>query len=348
MSGNDLPRRSPAKTPENQPDLTDLSISGHRPFKVQAMKSGVPEASPKVQLKLFSIAEVDVNGIQMGVLSDGTPYLNLRSLARLCGVDHAALLRMANNWDEEQSKPRGRKIKELLLARGHSGTQLNVATTDGGVDTHAYTDTVSMAILEYYAFEAVQGSSETALRNYRLLAQQSLRQFIYNQCGYDPNRHIPQSWRNFEERVLLNDQLPIGYFSVFREIADLVIHMIKAGCPLDSHTVPDISVGQAWSSYWLDNGFTTAYGSRLKFPHFYPDWFPQAAVNPVESWIYPANALGLFHTWIHRNYLRQQFPKYVQNKVKKGVFLPARGALLLESLARKELPQQASLPAPKN
>lgn len=46
------------------------------------------------QLNLFSVTEVEIDGIQMGVLSDGTPYLTLRGLARMCGIDHAALLRL--------------------------------------------------------------------------------------------------------------------------------------------------------------------------------------------------------------------------------------------------------------
>ena len=33
--------------------------------------------------------ERDVEGIGMGVLSDGTPYLNQRGLAALCGVQNA-------------------------------------------------------------------------------------------------------------------------------------------------------------------------------------------------------------------------------------------------------------------
>jgi hypothetical protein len=315
-----FPSRSPAKTTEKPSIAGTLTVAGH-------------------QLQLFPIKEVEVDGIvAMGVLSDGTPYLTLRGLARMCGVDHAALLRLANNWDDEQTKPRGVKIKELLAAQGHQGTVLNVQTTTQGVDTHVYTDAVCMAVLEYYAFEATQGDSTTAIKNYRLLARHSFRTFIYKTCDYDPDRHIPDSWRNFHERVLLNDQLPVGYFSIFREIADIVVHMIKGGCPLDSHTVPDISVGQIWAKHWADSGFDETYGARTKHPHVYPEWFPQSAVNPVPAWIYPASAMGVFHNWLHRNYIPQNFPKYVQGKVKAGTFLPARGALLIEAVSRKTLP----------
>jgi hypothetical protein len=215
---------------------------------------------------------------------------------------------------------------------------LNLPTTSSGVETHAYTDAVCMALLEYYSFDAGQWANATALRNFRILARQSFRAFIYAKCGYDPDRHIPDSWANLHERILLNDQIPVGYFSIFREIADLVVHMIKAGCPLDEHTVPDISVGKIWADHWGVNGFDEHYGNRRKHPHVYPDWFPQAAVNPVPAWIYPVTALGVFHNWMHAHYIPLKFPKYVENKVKAGVFLPGRGQQLVAAASARQLP----------
>jgi hypothetical protein len=289
------------------------------------------------QMELFPVKEVEVDGIQMGVLSDGTPYLTLRGLARMCGINHMPLLRLANNWDAEKQKPRGQKILDLLSAQGHSGESLYIRTMSKGVETHAYNDAVCMAILEYYAFDAEQASNETAIRNYRLLARSSFRSFIYNRCGYDPNKYIPDSWKNFHERILLNDQVPIGYFSVFRELADLVVHMIQEGCSLDDHTVPDISAGSHWSKYWTANDLESSCGARLKHPHFYPDWFPQSAKNPVEAWIYPVKVLGEFRVWVYEQYIPVHFPNYINEKVKKGVFLPSRAELIVSSVSRRKL-----------
>lgn len=289
------------------------------------------------QLDLFPVKEVEVDGIQMGVLSDGTPYLTMRGLARMCGIDHTALLRLASNWHEERFRPRGIKIRELLAGQGYSGDSLFLRTMSKGVETHAYTDAVCMAILEYYAFEATQSSNETAVNNYRILARYSFRSFIYNRCGYDPDKHIPDAWKNFHERVLLNDQVPVGYFSIFREIGDLVIHMIQKGCPLDEHTVPDVSVGIMWAKHWETSGFDEEFGDRKKHPHFYPDWFPQSASNPIPAWIYPAKALGEFRIWLYRHYIPQNFPKYIEGKVKKGLFLPSRAELLIDAVSRPEI-----------
>lgn len=308
--------------PDNQ-QLTKLKATpGHR---------------PQLELELFPVTEVEVDGIQMGVLSDGTPYLTLRGLSRVCGIDHTSLLRLAQNWDDEQSKPRGSRIRELLAIQGHSAESLFLRTQNKGVETHAYTDAVCMAVLEYYAFDAAQGDSSTAIKNYRLLTRHSFRSFIYNRCGYDPDKHIPDSWKNFHERVLLNDQVPVGYFSVFREIADIVVHMIQSGCPLDDHTVPDASVGIVWGNYWTDNELNLIHGDRMKHPHNYPEWFPQSAANPIPAWIYPVAALGVFRVWLYENYIPKNFPKYLTNKVKSGVFLPSRAELLLEAVTRKQL-----------
>src|SRR4029079_13687294 len=151
------------------------------------------------QLKLFPVKEVEVDGIQMGVLSDGTPYLTLRGLAKMCGKAPSVLSELASDWQSEKTRPRRVKIGELLAAQGHAGDTLYLITENRGIETHAYTDAVCMAILEYYAFEAAQADNEVALRNYRLLARYSFRAFIYNRVGYDPDKHIPDSWRNFHE-----------------------------------------------------------------------------------------------------------------------------------------------------
>ena len=316
--------RAPPKLSRNTAKTRDLAVSGHQP---QA-----------TQLGLFPIKEIEVDGVAvMGVLSDGTPYLTLRGLARMCGTDHSVLLRLANNWPEERSKPRGVRIRELLAAQGHSGDVLNIQATSEGCETHVYPDAVCMAVLEYYAFDATQGSNEIAVRNYRQLARRSFRSFIFQECGYDPDRHIPDSWRNFHERILLNDQIPVGYFSVFREMADLVVHMIRAGCQFDDHTVPDISVGSLWGKYWALREYDGLYGQRLRHGHVYPDWFPQSAANPVPAWIYPTAALGVFHNWFHLHYVPQKFPKYVAEKVKNGIFLPTRATLLIAAMSRPAL-----------
>lgn len=278
--------------------------------------------------------EVEFDGVAMGVLSDGTPYLHLRGLARLCGVDHAALHRLASNWPEERLKPRGIKIQQLLTAQGYNNESLYITTQGLSGETPAYTDAVCMALLEYYAFDAKQGNPETAQNNFRLLARKSFRQFIYEGCGYNPDAHISESWRTFHERILLNDTVPHGYFSIFRETADINVHLIKAGCPMDSHTILDGSIGLVWGNFWTKSGLDSEFGDRIKHPHNFPDWFPQSAANPVPAWIYPIQALGKFRLWLYESYATQNLPNYLNNKVKQEVFLPARATSVLQAVQR--------------
>lgn len=280
------------------------------------------------------LKHAEVKGIPMGILKDGTPYLTARGLARVCGINHTALIRLAANWDTEQSKPRGKWVLELLQEQGYDRDGLYVGIIEGGKNTHAYADDVCMAILEYYAFEATQIDNSVAIKNYRILARHGLRNFIFTQIGYDPKNRIPDSWKYYHDRVILND-LPVGYFSVFKEIADIVIYSIQKGLEVDSHTVPDISVGRFWSQHWKHNDFDSKFGHRQKYPHAYPDYFPQAKSNPQDVFVYPVTALGEFRLWMQKQYLPQKFPKYLDTKVKQG-FLPASSVeLLLEAVEQK-------------
>ena len=297
---------------------------------------GTIEQQP--QASLFPISEVEFDGVQMGVLSDGTPYLTMRGLARMCGVDNAVLFRLTTNWAEERFKPRGRKIQDLLTAHGFSGASLFIMTRGAAGETHAYPDSVCMAVLEYYAFETQQGEgTEIAARNFRLLARGSFRDYIYKRCNYDPAKKLSDSWQNFHERVLLNSQLPHGYFSIFKEIAELGVRMIQAGFNLDSHTVPDGSVGICWAKHWDKNRLDSLHGERMKHPHNYPDWFPQAAANPIPAWVYPDAALAAFRDWMYRVYMPEKFPTYVDGKVKRGDLLPHSAKTLLAAVSPQRL-----------
>lgn len=276
------------------------------------------------QQQLFPVAEVEFDGMTMGVLSDGTPYLHLRGLARLCGVDHSVLQRLSANWPEERLKPRGAKIQEVLVAQGASTEALHIWTTGMFGDTHAYADVVCMAILEYYAFEATQSSGGVALKNYRLLARSSLRAFIYKGCGYDPSNQLPALWRNFHDRVSLNfDSVPEGYFSIFKQIADLIVALGQRGLHINDNFVPDISVGQCWGRHWVTIGGDEKFGPRINYQHNYPDYYPQAASNPQVPWCYPEAALGEFQRWFRESYVKEgRLKSYLLNKVKDHT-LPA-------------------------
>src|ERR1700722_2004326 len=84
-------------------------------ISILAPKSGSKEIG---QLSLDIAKDTEVSGIGMGVLSDGTPYLNQRGLATLCGVQNAHIGTISSQWFEADQKPRITAIKEILRKIG--------------------------------------------------------------------------------------------------------------------------------------------------------------------------------------------------------------------------------------
>ena len=275
----------------------------------------------QLDLPLGIEKEVEIDGVGMGVLTDGTPYLTARGLARMCGIDHTLILRMAENW--KNPKRRERRIQEILKQSGIILEAPYIEIDALGSVHHAYPDTVSMAALEYYAFESDQADRAKALRTYRFLARKSLEDFIYGQVGYDPHGEIPIAWKQFHDRVTsAYGGIPNGYFSIFKEAADLIVTLIRGGADVGVNFVPDISIGIAWSKYWNENNLDSKYGSRGKYEHNYPNYFPQAGSNPQDVNCYPDPALGEFRRWMREIYLKDKLPTYLHKKVKEGA-LPA-------------------------
>lgn len=267
----------------------------------------------QIEVQLTSVTHNSPNGIDMGVMSDGTPYLGARGLARLCGTAPSNIITLLKDWDELKHRKRGKAIKSLIEAQNGKTSGLYIPIKVNGRTVHAINDINCMAILEYYAFDS-QNPSEQARDNYRNLARLSLRTYIYEQTGYSQKDGVPEHWQTFHERVTLNE-VPSGYFSVFNEMANILIASIRSGMPFDDKTMPDISVGMGWGKEWIDNNYDSKFGGRVKFLHKFPDNFPQ---KDSEAWIYPVDSLGEFRRWIDGVYLRTKFPKYLASKSKRG------------------------------
>ena len=241
----------------------------------------------------------------------------------MCGVDHTLILRLGEMWATDKEQPRVRRIREALAQQGVQLEKPYIETRSEGTLHHAYPDIVCMAVLEYYAFDAKQSDNQVALRNYRLLARSSFEQFVYTKVGYDPRGGIPVAWQQFHDRVTAAfGGIPVGHFSVFKEMADIIVELIRNGADVGVHFVPDISVGKLWSKNWLDNDLDSAFGARQRYNHSYPDYFPQAASNPQPAYCYPENALPTFRRWMRETYLPERLPTYLASKVKQGM-LPA-------------------------
>lgn len=276
----------------------------------------------QLHLDLQIAVEREVDGVGMGVLSDGTPFLNIRGLARMCGVDHSMITRITGDWLDVPLKPREQKIRELVRAQGADEKIAFIALVKDGTIHHAIPAAVCMAILEYYAFEARTGN-DVASKSYRILARKGFSDFIYSQVGYNPSGSISIAWQQFHDRVgLAYHSVPDGYFSVFKEIASMLVTLIQEGADLGNKFIPDISVGIHWGKFWNGENLEVVYGARKTYEHNYPTYFPQSASNPQLPFCYPDDALGEFRKWVREQYLPKKLPNYLNEKVKQGQ-LPA-------------------------
>lgn len=301
------------------------------------MNNRHPVTTPsQLNFDLEIAAEREIDGVGMGVLSNGAPFLTIRGLARMCGVDHTAILRLTEEWAANSSRPRIAKIRELVRAQGADDTRAFVAVQKNGIVQHAVPDAVCMAVLEYYAFETTAG--EHAAKSYRVLARKGFRDFIYSQVGYNPSGDAGIAWKQFHDRVSLSyHTVPDGYFSVFKEIATILVTMIQQGANLGDKFIPDISVGVHWGKHWTGENLDVVYGERIKYDHSYPLYFAQSASNPQPAYCYPDDALGEFRQWVREIYIPEKMPEYLNTKVRQGQIAAPQAAKALAAFKRPQL-----------
>lgn len=274
-----------------------------------------PTTQEQLVLDIGVQVQAERNGIEMGVLENGIPFLTQNGLAKISGAARSVIYDIAQEWaehfdDEVLSKNRYSWLRQYLAERGYNESRLYIETKRAGQIHFAYPDIVCMAVIEYYAFEA-QNKNPTALENYRKLAAYGLQRFIYDALNYVP----PDKWKYFADRVsILTDSAPDGYFIIFHEVSGLISDLIAAGLPVNDKTIPDISVGKTWGQHWTANNLDTQYGARIKYEHYYPSYYPQAQSNPQEPWAYPDDALPAFRHWFRHEYLPTKYPKYILTK----------------------------------
>ncbi|MBL8845269.1 MAG: hypothetical protein JNN24_05815 [Hyphomicrobium zavarzinii] len=286
-------------------------------------------------LELSVDRQAEIDGIGMGVLNDGTPFLNQRGLARMCGVQNAHIGTISSEWHDD-SKRRIASIKKILAARGLTISSPHIEVYHGGRKMFAYSDHVCLAVLEYYAFDAAN-IQEEAKERYRWLAGRSLRDVIYTQLGYRPNDPAADAWRQFHDRVsLVYDNVPAGYFCIFKEIADLMVTLINAGAKVGAAFLPDLSVGRAWSTYWQDHALYAQFSERQRYTHNFPNYFPQAVSNPQSPYCYPEVALGAFRKWMREVYLPHHLPSYLEKKVRDGALPSDASNLVIGAFKEKQ------------
>ena len=295
----------------------------------------------QLEMDLTIVAEVEADGVGMGVLSNGAPYLTGRGLGRLCGVDHSTIIKLTNEWQETPVKPRVATIKKYIRDLGGDDGSLFIALQKGGVFHHAYTEKACMAVLEYYAMDSVS-KNDHARHAYRTLARKGFNDFVYEQVGLERTPSTKDlSTKQFIDRVkLVNGAVPIGYFCIFQEIADMFATLIAKDIQIDSSFVPDVSVGQTWSRHWKTENLDAVYGMRSEFDHQYPEYYPQSAAGPQPAFCYPEEALSEFRQWMREHYHTDKLPAYLSRKVKQGSIEKEKATAITNAYKPVQIPKQ--------
>lgn len=271
------------------------------------------------------VIEAEIDGIEMGVLEDGTPYLTGRSLARFCGTAPSTIINQEHLW---RAGKRDGKLAKMLVRNGVNKPSLvtPIRSATGATLENAYPDDICILFLSYYALHADE-PKEQAKHNLQLLAQKTLRELIYEATGYKASN----PWQQYHDRLMINNAPP-RHFSVFQESASIVLKTIRSGLNVDAETMPDISVGIQWAKYWEKKNLKARCGERMRYEHNFPDYFPQSKGRGKTAWVYPNSALGIFRDWFEEIYIPQHLPMYLDRKVKDGKLNEGRRALILRAV----------------
>ena len=225
------------KSPTSK-DLNDNELTHKNTIKADTSKEG----NIQYFLEIDTVKEND--GVQMGVLKNGSPFLSQGGLARFVGIDNKHIRELSKEWTNERhntSKKRLLYIKKILDEKGYTEDSLYIKTIKNSSPYYAYPDIVCMALLKYYAFE---NKNETAINRLMNLAEITFKKYIYQATGYHPKTNNVDKWHYLHDRINANKFLvPKGYFSIFREIHTLVQDLILYDFPLNDTTIPDGSVG---------------------------------------------------------------------------------------------------------
>ena len=112
----------------NPKDLDDILPSQPAPLVKQ------------LPLDLGVQVQKSVDGIEMGVLDNGVPYLTQVGLAKLCGASRATIFEISKEWEEKYANPiidRGRNafLQKYLFDKNYNEPTLYIETKKDG-STH--------------------------------------------------------------------------------------------------------------------------------------------------------------------------------------------------------------------
>lgn len=174
--------------------------------------------------KITNFGQFD--GIEMGVMDDGTPFLSGAGLSQMCGVVPSVITDLGEFISLGRTKPRGAKIANILSQTpDFSSDRFFEKIPHNGQIVNAYPEAVCMAVLEYYAFEAGERCTDKAKQISRLLMRKTFRDFVYSLVGYNKPRLSFSDYmlsRINHHHAVSRNPLPDGYFCLFDKMIELL------------------------------------------------------------------------------------------------------------------------------
>lgn len=168
----------------------------------------------------------EFDGIEMGVMDDGTPFLTGAGLALMCDVTATTISELGEFISLGVGKPRGVKIANILFENlDFNGDKFFEKISHDGRIVNAYPELVCMAVLEYYAFEAGERCTDKAKQISRLLMRKTFRDFVYSLVGYNRPRLTFSDYtlsRINHHHSASQNPLPDGYFCLFDKMIELL------------------------------------------------------------------------------------------------------------------------------
>jgi len=167
-------------------------------FDLSHQKSSTRKPSRRTFARPATVRVTDYgefDGIGMGRLSNGDPFVTQRGLAALCGVRNAHIGTISRDW--ATSKPR---IAAIHARLGEARREAHKVLSFEGHRLYCYDTEVAKAVMGYYAQDAGSHAQEEAKRNRARFTGDRLAGFIRSQFEdvalapappADPVRFVP-------------------------------------------------------------------------------------------------------------------------------------------------------------
>lgn len=256
------------------------------------------------------------------IMIDGEPWFVLADVCRALGMadKKGGYGHHAERLDEDEKR---------LVQR--SEILEHPPAPEGGAPIGSVT---LLAVSESGMFALILGSNKPEAKRLRKWVTSEVLPAIRKRGSYSVGgKPVSAEWQPFHDRITSAwGAVAEGYFSIFKEMADITAQLISQGVPVDHKTIPDIVLGMAWGKVWIAQGYEHDYGPRITYAHCYPKSFPQHKSNPQWAKCYPEDALATYRRWVRNVFLPKHLPGYLDRKTAKGDIPPAVAKSALKAL----------------